>query len=369
VTILDAIFHPPVPPDFSPYYRDLLATAGVLFGLAFAALLFIIQSGFASFRFSRRMFLEVYVHFGRSLLLSLAYLTLLSFSMLHLPFYPTLYTCVYCVFALLYGKAILDHYRQLGYIHTLASSAFVPASYGPTRSYFRTIANLGCAPTIGLLAVLFGLLVYPVCVSIMDDGSWAMTRKGFFYSSILVLCHAVLRVTIFIPEFFELSNQELESAREPGSSEDGGGTPVDFPTEKTALQRFLVDHRRQELDPRTPIQFLDGELTSNFFAEREGSEACFNVRITVKNPTNVQIRDQVCGYAIEFFDLLAKSQVDINQFVLSFYINIEGDPRRRSIFFRTTRSELQTVLENKDDPVKAACSFKNSLFDELFRNL
>lgn len=314
--ILDAIFHPPVPPEYSPYYRDLLATAGVLFSVAFAALLFVIQSGFATFRFSRRMFLEVYVHFGRSLLLSLGYLMLLPFAMLHLPFYPTLYTVVYFVFALLYGKAILDHYRQRGYIYTLFSKAFIPASYGPVRSYFRTIANLGFAQTITLLLFLFGLLVYPVFVSIMDDGPWAMTRKGFFYSSIMVLCHAVVSVTFFIPEFFELSTQELESAREPSASTDGGGTPVDFTAERTLLQRFLLRHGRQELDPTTPVKFLDGELASNFLTDREGAEAWFNVYITVKNPSNVQIRDQVSSYAIEFFDLLAKSQVDINQFVL-----------------------------------------------------
>lgn len=366
---INLILYPPPPADYSAYYSDLLATAGVLFGLAFAALLFVIQSGFASFKFSRRMFLEVYVCFGRSLLISLAYLTLLPFALLYLPYYPTFLSFVYYLFALLYAKTVLDHYRQLGYIHTLSSTAFVPGSYGPVRRYFRYISNLGPVALVGLWAILIGLLVYPVVVSVADGGSWTITPKGFFYSSILVLCHAVLRVTSFLPEFFKLSNQELDFAQEPAAARPDTEDSVDYSVERHALRQFLIDHGVAELDPLTPSTFLDGEVTLDLLEDRAGAEAWFNAKVAINTPTNVEIRDHVCAYAIHLMGLLAESKVDVNQFVISFHIRIAGHEKSRKMFFRTTRLELDTVLTEKEDPVKAATSIESHLFDDLFRNL
>lgn len=366
---MDTFLHPPTPADYNAYYGDLLSTAGMLFGLAFVALLFVIQNGFASFQFSRRMFLEVYVNFGRSLLISLAYLILLPLAMLHFPFYPAFFSVLYYLFAALYAKSVLDHYRQLGYMHTLFSKAFVPASYGPARQYFRYISNLGCAMVSGLCILLLALLVYPVIISVTDTGSWTITQKGFFYSSIFVLCHVILRVTNFIPEFFKLSNQELDCAEEPSSARPNDDTSIDYAVERDALRQFLLDHGVTELEPLEPTRFLDGELSLALLMDREAAETWFNANITVKNPTNVEIRDHVCQYAIRLFQLLAQSKVDINQFVISFHIRISGDKKSRKMFFRTTRSELEDVLPQKDDPVKAATSIDNILFDDLFRNL
>jgi len=65
------LLNPPSIVDYSDYFKTLLTLSGVLLGLAFTALIFVIQSGFASFKFSRRMFLEQYVVFGRNLLSTL----------------------------------------------------------------------------------------------------------------------------------------------------------------------------------------------------------------------------------------------------------------------------------------------------------
>jgi hypothetical protein len=369
VDFIKAILYPPAPPDYNAYYGDLLSTAGVLFGLAFAGLLFVIQSGFVSFKFSRRMFLEVYVHFGRGLLVSLAYLTVLPIAILHFPFYSRFFTFLYYIFAILYAKAVLDHYRQLGYIHTLMSTAFVPSSFGRVRKYFRYIWNLGRSAVFVLILILVVILGYPVIVSVAESGSWTITQKGFFYSSILILFHVALRITNFIPEFFKLSNQEFDSAHEPSTARPDDKVSIDYVVEKIALKTFLLDHGVSELDRQTPKTFLDGEISLDFLTDRDGGEAWFNARISVTNPTNVDVHDEVCQYAIRMFDLFAQSQVDINQFVISFHIKITGDRKPRNMFFRTTRAELETVLLHKADAVKAATSLDNILFDDLFRNL
>jgi len=58
---LKVFFNPPEIQNYAEYFQTLLSITGVLFGLAFTALIFIIQNGFTSFKLSRRMFLEVYV--------------------------------------------------------------------------------------------------------------------------------------------------------------------------------------------------------------------------------------------------------------------------------------------------------------------
>lgn len=365
------LLSPPGLADYTAYFKTLLSVSGVLFGLAFAGLLFVIQSGFASFKFSRRMFLEIYVHFGRSLLYSLAYLTLLPIVLLYFAEYRMLLSVGYYGFAAIYTKSLLDHYRQLGYVHTIFSSAFVPRSYGPVRRYFRYIRNLGCAPTVGLIVLWFISVAYPVLLSYAEGQALQLSTRAFFYSSIFILIHTVLRITNFIPEFFRLSNLELDYAEDPLSKRDSAHeqAKIRYSTEKRVLRKFLADHGVKEIDPTYKIEFLDGELTLHFLDDREGAEAWFNVFIDVENPTNVEIRDAVCSYAVQLFKVLDDSKVDLNTFVLSFHVKIKGDKKHRNIFFRTNRSELSGVLEHAGDPVKATSLIENRLFDELFRDL
>ena len=82
---MDFILNPPTPIELDEFYKTLLSVSGVMFGIAFAAMLFVLQSGFTTFKFSRRMFLELYLHFGRQLLYSLAYLTAAPFIILYFP--------------------------------------------------------------------------------------------------------------------------------------------------------------------------------------------------------------------------------------------------------------------------------------------
>ncbi|WP_417750268.1 hypothetical protein [Rosistilla oblonga] len=366
--LINAVLNPPLPKEVDAYYENLLNTSGMLFGLAFAGLLFVIQSGFSSFKFSRRMFLEVYVRFGRGLLVSLAYLTVLPFAMLHFPYFPRIYTVAYIFFAFVYGKAVLDHLRQLGYIHTLSTPAFVPQSFGALRAYFRFITNIGWPVRLVGLPLLLLLLVYPLLIS-LASGSWTITEQGFVYSSVVLLLHAVARITSFIPEFFKMSNLELESARIPEEASQEYGVKIDYRIERKTLRKFLEIRGVAELDHSKPKIFLDGDATLELLVDRDGPEAWFNATVSVKNPPREELHGELCCYAIQILGLCAESTVDINEFVISINVHIHGRDGQLNMFFRTNRAELDTVFTKGQDAVTRVRSLRNTLFDEIFRDL
>lgn len=366
--MIESFFNPAPLDDYSDYFKTLLSISGVLFGLIFTALLFVIQSGFSSFKFSRRMFLEQYVAFGNNVLTTLSYLTLMPLGVLYLGFDKVLLSIIYYVFALFFIKTFLDIYKQRGYIHTISSTAFVPSHYGKLRSYFRYIRNLGWLNGFILILWLAALWGYPIAISYQERAAFLITNKGFFYSTLLLLTFSVLQIVIFIPRFFKLSNLELEYKTSADDTAAGGEAAlIDYGKERVALRTFLLDHGVTELDGE--VDFLDGHLFLYFLQDSEGHEAWFNVNIEVNNSDVFEVRNAVLDYAYKLFSLFERALVDINSFVLSFHIRVGGETATRNIFFRATRPELKEITSKSQDARAAVLSIKNKLFDELFRDL
>lgn len=367
--MFETLFNPPGINDYSDYFRTLLSISGVLLGLAFTALIFVLQSGFASFKFSRRMFLELYAVFGRNLLITLSYLTLIPLGVLYLGDHNRSLSIGYYLFALIFTKSLLDYYKHRGYLYTLFSTKFVPGHYGKFRSYFRYIKNLGFFSGVFLLIYIFVFTAYPVVISFNETNAFFLTTKGYFYSTLILLTYSIIRIVNFIPEFFKLSNMELESnIQTEAEATSREGTEIDYVKEKSVLRDYLADHGFTDLNELERSEFLDGTLYVGFLHHDNTPEAWFNIMIEVRNSSVFEIRNAVCEYTYKTLKLLYDSMVDINSFVLSFHITIEGEPSSRNIFFRSTRSELGAILANRNQ-VSAVMQIKNKLFDELFRGL
>ncbi len=145
-------------------------------------------------------------------------------------------------------------------------------------------------------------------------------------------------------------------------------TYYDYLKEKQALKQYILNHGKSEIDSLTPVKFLDGELYINYLEENDNEEAWFNINVHyIDDVTINDVIDSVIDYAFHFYRLLNKSKVDINTFVLSFNINIEGDDKSRNIFFRASRSELSNVISPLDAAPKNILQLETKLFDKLFR--
>jgi len=181
--------------------------------------------------------------------------------------------------------------------------------------------------------------------------------------TLLILAYSIYRIVNFLPNLLKYTQLEFQSG-----STQSDKSKEDFTKEKQALKKYLESLELKELDAVETKEFLDGQLRLNFLDQRKGEEAWFNAWVSVTNPNVFEIHDSVCTYAYQIFSLLNKSQVDINTFVLSFHINIDGE-KPHSMFFRTTRSELDEIKSKYLDPIDSVLEIDNRLFDELFKNL
>jgi MFS family permease len=366
VTNLDSVLNPPLPIALDEFYKTLLSVSGVLFGIAFAAMLFVLQSGFASFKFSRRMFLELYLHFGRQLLYSLAYLTAAPFVILFFSDSTHLISWLYALYLVYFLNATLDYAKEEGYILMLHSNKFVPRHYGRIRSYFRYIKNRGVLRNLLFLFPVILFLVYPYVISVHESLSLYLTKTAVFYSCLIPLLYTLYKTTKFIPEFFMYTGMELSSnAKEPGQEKTEEEKQKNR-IEKVALKEYLSNHGLSELDPATPYHFIDGDLSVFFLEDKDSSEAWFNINVNIANATPDLIRKRVLEYAHKFAKLLYMSKVEINTFVLSFHVHI-GKQASRNVFFRVTRNELDKVFAPGRNEPEDMAGLKNVLFDELFR--
>ena len=363
--MIELLLNPPVPSSYPDFFSSLLTVSGILFGLTFAGLIFILQSGFGSFTYSRRMILLIYLHFGRQLLYSLAYLTFMPFIFLFFPIKLGFISGVYWVFLVLFLHATLDYAKEEGHLITLNTNRFVPRRYGRVRSYFRLIRNRGFLRNIFHLLPLLFILIYPFFLSIAEHNSLKLTSRAVFYSCILILLFCLLRITAFIPEFFRYQDMELKLDL-PKETEDNKETQESNLRLKQALRAHMRDRQVRELDGEIPVEFLDGELSLHFLDRSANDEAFFNAFVKIKNEPPDVVREALLQYAFHLFRILNESRIELNKFVLSFHIEIAGG-NSRNFFIRTTRKELDDLFESPGAEPKRILEFKNLFIDELFK--
>jgi len=355
-----------MPVALDEFYKTLLSVSGVLFGISFAAMLFVLQSGFSSFKYSRRMFLELYLHFGRQLLYSLAYLTAAPFAVVFFPENYNIISWLYILYLVNFLNATLDYAKEEGYIITLFSHKYVPRQYGRIHSYFRYIKNRGGLRNILYLFPILAFLVYPYVLSVYESWSLVLTKTAVFYSCVISLSYSLFKVTRFIPEFFMYTGMELSSHSQESQQERSEEEKLRNLRENKILKEYLCQNEVTELDGQIPCKFIDGEL-SVFLDQKDSGEAWFNINIHIFNATPEVIRTEVLRYAHQFAKLLYNSKVEINTFVLSFHISI-GKNAPRNILFRFSRNELNNVfIAGRNHPEDMVNISKSVLFDELFR--
>ena len=213
--------------------------------------------------------MELYLHFGRQLLFSLAYLTAAPFVVLYFPKEESWSSWLYFFYFVFFINATLDYAKQEGYIHTLHSSKFVPRNYGRMRSYFRYIRNRGAIRNLLFLAPTLVLFTYPYLISIYELRAIILTETAVFYSCIIPLFYTLYKVTKFVPEFFTITNMELSSEDDTIKKVISDDEKETIKNEKVALREYLISRGVEELNPISPASFLDGDLWVQFLADEE----------------------------------------------------------------------------------------------------
>lgn len=353
--------------DYSEYFPNLLGLVVTLLGLLIAASTFILQNGFTSFKFNRNMFLKHYSNLSKLLFYGFGYMIYISLTQMYFENYLKTLLIIHLIYSLIFLKSILDLYSHKGYIKTLFSKKFNPYT-SKFRKYFRYIRNNGLIPNMILLIAIFLIVIYPVWIAKIDTGCYWLTEKAVFLSTISLFIYSIYYLVNIIPEFYGYSIQELENIVESENDNDNKSEiDFDYKRELETLKIALEKNNYKELNPLTPRPFLDGKLSSNL---RIGDypEAFFVINITVHDSDVFEIRNAVEKYAYEFYKSISSIPIDINSFVLSIYVKVNGD-KKRNLFMRLKRTELKELLSTTYTARDFINGIENKLFDELYRDI
>lgn len=344
--------------DYTKYFENQLNLSATILGLIVATSTFIIQSGFTSFQFSRSMFIKYYVHQSKFIFLSLAYNIIFSLIILYINITPKLLFIAHVLFALVFTKYFLDFYSHKGYITTIHSTKFNPYK-SPLFKYFRYINNLGFVHLILIYGAIYIMFFYPLHF----NSSFKMNVYQVYITTISCFIFCILVLIRIIPQFFSFSEQEYKSKTKNEVKDD---LDIDVSKENQILKDILIKNGRKEL--KGIIKNKDfNSLIVNMPDNK--SEAFFVICIEIKSKNVFEIVNSLQKYSYNFFLELSSIHVDVNSFVLSYFIKIDKEKKTRNYFIRTNRKEIEDLKSKYLNPKDFLDNVENKLIDELFRNL
>lgn len=352
--------------DYPDFFSTMLNVAGVLLGLAFSSLLFILSGGFKEFPSSRRMFLKLYVKLGTNLLTSLTLIVVLCFGGMFLNISSGSFGFVVLALTAFWLKSLLDYKSQRGYIQTLDSNKFCPSSYGGFRRYFRYIRNLGIINLVILVVECWILLIYPLTAA-NDVSEGLRYSHWIFVMASVHFVYSLARIIIFIPQFFYITKTEYENV-DYVSDVNGTGkqqSDIDYTKEHELFRKHLLDHGFEEIEAKNAKGFKDGEIFVNYLSA-DKKEAWMNVHISCSLTSLPELLKESLGYGRDLLIAFKNCGCDLNEIVLSYHFSVDGLPSNDCLFFRVSRSECEELnLTNNTSEVML--NIKNSVIDPIWR--
>jgi hypothetical protein len=141
---------------------------------------------------------------------------------------------------------------------------------------------------------------------------------------------------------------------------------IDVSKENNILKDILIKNGRNEL--KNFVKNKDFSSLIIYMPENK-KEAFFVINIKVKNKNVFEIVQSLQQYSHDFFLELSSIHVDVNNFVLSYFIKIDKEKKIRNYFIRANRTEIEELKSKYLNPKDFLDNIKNKLIDELFRNL
>lgn len=344
--------------DYNKYFENQLALSGTILGLIVATSTFILQSGFTSFQYSRSMFVKYYVQQSKFIFLCLAYNTLFPLLVLYFSFNQHLFFIFHVIFALTFAKYFLDFQSHKGYILTLHSSKFNPHKTGILK-YFRFIRNLGFIQNVFIYGTIYFIFFYPLHF----NRAFRIDIHQIYMTTVSCLGFCILILIRIIPQYFTFSEQEFKSKTK---NEVTDNLDSDITKENEILRSYLIKNGRNELRERIKTEHFDS-LSINMPESKK--EAFFVVYIEINNKDINEIVNSIKTYCHELFLELITFHVDVNNFVLSLFVKINGEAKSRGYFLRASRTEIEDLKSKHTTSNEFIDNIRNKVLDDLFRNL
>lgn len=345
-------------PNYDKYFVDQLILSSTLLGLLIATSTFLLQSGFTNFEFSRSMFLKYYITMTKVLFLLLGYNIIVPLIFLYTDLNSKVVLTLHFIYSLLFIKYLLDFYSHKGYILTINSNKFNPYKNSFLK-YVRFITNLGLIHIILILFFIFVVTIYPLLPATELD----FTDRQAFIATIIAFAFSVLSLIRIIPQYFSFTEIEYKHKENTELKKD---IEVDVSKELGILKDILIKYGRNELENQK--QFGDlGKIDVRLVDKKD--EAFFVINLNIHSSNIYAIVSAIENYTYEFFKDLKNTNVDINSFVLSYFVKIESVPNSKTYFVRSKRVELERLISETSDSKEFVRRIENKVIDDLFRGV
>jgi hypothetical protein len=201
--------------------------------------------------------------------------------------------------------------------------------------------------------------IYPLLPATELD----FTARQAFIATIIAFAFSVLSLIRIIPQYFSFTEIEYKHKENTELKKD---IEVDVSKELGILKDILIKYGRNELENQK--QFGDlGEIDVRLVDKKD--EAFFVINLNIHSSNIYDIVNAIENYTYEFFKDLKNTNVDINSFVLSYFVKIESVPNSKTYFVRSKRVELEKLISETSDPKEFVRRIENKVIDDLFRGV
>lgn len=344
--------------DYNKYFENQLNLSGTILGLLVATSTFILQSGFSNFQYSRSMFLKYYVEQSKFVFLCLAYNIIFSLLILYVNISTQVLFFSHLVFGLVFTKYFLDFQSHKGYILTINSNKYNPYKQRVFK-YFRYINNLGLFRVLMTYITIYFIFFYPLHF----NSPFSLDKHQVFMTTVSCLGISVIILINIIPQFFTFSEQEYKSKTKNELKDD---LESDVSVENEILKDTLVKNGRKEFTEKIENSYFD---SIHIYMPKNSKEAFFVINVEFKNRDIYEMSNSLKLYSYEMLNELASTHVDVNSFVLSYFIKIDNEQKSRNYFLRTNRNEIDKLKSKYSSHEDFIENINNQVLDELFRNI
>ena len=342
-------------------YEITIAVSGVLFGLFYTTLTFILQNSFDRLKFMRQTFLDIYLKYGTFVLTALSYTTLVPILIISKQEQLSLY--LFFFYSLLFVIFAIRYLFVTGYVNTVFSTKFIPQNANFLIKFIIQLLN-NSPILIFKYLLIFTVISYPFFVGWKNIILLQYSIDYMFVSIISMLIFVILTVPYTINEAFDIQKSFLES--EYTKSDNSEEAKQEWDEEKLSKETtFLV----KQIDKFELYSFPNSkEDESGYFeyfisTSPQAGKMHFNINLSnLKFDDKDQFINRIKIFSVQFLKKLGSCKTDFNVFCLSFHFSISGV--RKNILVRVNKPEiLEKIRLNEIDFFN---SLKNKAVDELF---
>lgn len=204
------------------------------------------------------------------------------------------------------------------------------------------------------------VVIYPLILGQVGE----FTERQGFISTVIAFLFCVISLIRILPQYFNFSEQEYKQKE---NNELVQTIETDITKELSILKDFLLKNGRTELEKPKSIDMINGEIQARLSDKKD--EAFFIIDVWIHSSDIEQIVRSIEQYSYDFFMELNDTNVDINSFVLSYFLRIDGIDSSKTYFIRSKRTELEKLYKETNNPTQFVRLIKNKVIDELLRGI